>query len=55
MQGQVHDLGAAVENLERERQNPNRIVNELDVQIGGLNYARNAWGLGFMPVFNSAF
>src|SRR5262245_3073514 len=35
--GQVHDLGAEVENLERQRQTTNRIVNELDAQIGGLN------------------
>ncbi|HSB53572.1 MAG TPA: hypothetical protein VLD58_04420, partial [Gemmatimonadales bacterium] len=37
LQGQVHDLGAEVENLERQRQTTNRIVNELDAQIGGLN------------------
>ncbi len=37
LQGQVHDLGAEVENLERQRQTTNRIVNELESQIGGLN------------------
>lgn len=37
LQGQVHDLGAEVENIERQRQTTNRIVNELDAQIGGLN------------------
>src|SRR5262245_40642752 len=34
LQGQVHDLGAEVENLERQWQTTNRIVNELDAQIG---------------------
>jgi septal ring factor EnvC (AmiA/AmiB activator) len=37
LQGQVHDLGAELENLERQRQTTNRIVNELETQIGGLN------------------
>lgn len=37
LQGQVHDLGAELENLERQRQSTNRIVNELENQIGGLN------------------
>src|SRR3990172_4506334 len=37
LQGQVHDLGQELDNLERQRQSTNRIVNELESQIGGLN------------------
>jgi septal ring factor EnvC (AmiA/AmiB activator) len=37
LQGQVHDLGQELDNLERQRQTTNRIVNELETQIGGLN------------------
>jgi len=37
LQGQVHDLTEELDNLERQRQATNRIVNELDTQIGGLN------------------
>jgi septal ring factor EnvC (AmiA/AmiB activator) len=37
LQGQVHDLGEELDNLERQRQSTNRIVNELESQIGGLN------------------
>ncbi|HTS90274.1 MAG TPA: peptidoglycan DD-metalloendopeptidase family protein [Gemmatimonadales bacterium] len=37
LQGQVHDLGQELDNLERQRQTTNRIVNELEKQIGGLN------------------
>ena len=37
LQGQVHDLGQELDNLERQRQTTNRIVNEIETQIGGLN------------------
>jgi septal ring factor EnvC (AmiA/AmiB activator) len=37
LQGQVHDLGEELDNLERQRQTTNRLVNELESQIGGLN------------------
>ena len=37
LQGQVHDLTQELDNLERQRQATNRIVNELESQIGGLN------------------
>jgi murein hydrolase activator len=37
LQGQVHDLGQELDNLEKQRQSTNRIVNELETQIGGLN------------------
>jgi septal ring factor EnvC (AmiA/AmiB activator) len=37
LQGQVHDLTEELDNLERQRQATNRIVNELDAQIGVLN------------------
>lgn len=37
LQGQVHDLGEELDNIERQRQSTNRIVNELETQIGGLN------------------
>jgi septal ring factor EnvC (AmiA/AmiB activator) len=37
LQGQVHDLGQELDNLERQRQSTNKIVNELESQIGGLN------------------
>lgn len=37
LQGQVHDLNAELDNLERQRQSTNRIVNEIESQIGGLN------------------
>jgi septal ring factor EnvC (AmiA/AmiB activator) len=37
LQGQVHDLGKELDNLERQRQSTGRIVNELETQIGGLN------------------
>jgi murein hydrolase activator len=37
LQGQVHDLGQELDNLERQRQSTNRIVNELESQIGTFN------------------
>ncbi len=37
LQGQVHDLNEELDNIERQRQTTNRLVNELEVQIGGLN------------------
>jgi septal ring factor EnvC (AmiA/AmiB activator) len=37
LQGQVHDIGQELDNIERQRQTTNRIVNELESQIGGLN------------------
>jgi septal ring factor EnvC (AmiA/AmiB activator) len=37
LQGQVKDLGKELDNLERQRQSTNRIVNEIESQIGGLN------------------
>lgn len=37
LQGQVHDIGEELSNLERQRQTTNRIVNEIETQIGGLN------------------
>src|SRR5262249_17729768 len=35
-QGQVRDAGRELDNLERQRETTNRIVNELERQIGGL-------------------
>lgn len=37
LQGQVHDLGQELDNLERQRQTTGRIVNELESQIGTFN------------------
>lgn len=37
LQSQVHDLGEELDNLERQRHSTNKIVNELESQIGGLN------------------
>lgn len=37
LQGRVHDLNTELDNLERQRRSTNAIVNELDLQIGGLN------------------
>lgn len=37
LRGEVHDLGEELDNLERQRRSTNRIVNELENQIGGLN------------------
>jgi septal ring factor EnvC (AmiA/AmiB activator) len=37
IQGQVHTLDQELSNLERQRETTNRIVNELESQIGGLN------------------
>jgi septal ring factor EnvC (AmiA/AmiB activator) len=37
IQGQVHSLDQELTNLERQRETTNRIVNELESQIGGLN------------------
>jgi septal ring factor EnvC (AmiA/AmiB activator) len=37
LRGEVHDLGQELDNLERQRQTTNRIVNEIESQIGGLN------------------
>ncbi len=37
LQDRVQDLGEELGNLERQRQSTNRIVNEIDTQIGGLN------------------
>lgn len=37
IRGEVHDLGEELDNLERQRRSTNRIVNELESQIGGLN------------------
>jgi murein hydrolase activator len=37
LQGQVHDLGKELDNLERQRQTTGRIVNELESQIGTFN------------------
>jgi septal ring factor EnvC (AmiA/AmiB activator) len=37
IQGQVHTLDQELTNLERQRETTNRIVNELESQIGGLN------------------
>ena len=37
LRGEVQDLGAELDNLERQRRSTNRIVNELETQIGGLN------------------
>lgn len=36
LQGQVRDAGRELDNLERQRETTNRIVNELERQIGGL-------------------
>lgn len=37
LQGQAHDLDAELSILERQREQTNRIVNEIETQIGGLN------------------
>ena len=37
LQGQVHDVGEELSNLERQRESTHRIVNEIDRQIGGLS------------------
>jgi septal ring factor EnvC (AmiA/AmiB activator) len=37
MQGQVTDVGAALKNLERQRDATNRLVNVIEEQIGGLS------------------
>lgn len=37
LRSEVHDLGQELDNLERQRQSTNRIVNEIESQIGGLN------------------
>ena len=36
LQGEVHDVEDELTNLERQRESTNRIVNEIDKQIGGL-------------------
>ena len=37
LRGQVRDVGAELRNIERQRETTNRIVNEIEGQIGGLN------------------
>lgn len=37
LQSEVHDLNQELDNIERQRLATNRLVNELDTQIGGLN------------------
>jgi murein hydrolase activator len=37
LQGQVHEVEQELQNVEAQRQTTNRIVNELDRQLGGLN------------------
>jgi septal ring factor EnvC (AmiA/AmiB activator) len=37
LRGQAHSLDQELSNLERQRESTNRIVNELESQIGGLN------------------
>ncbi|HEV8125685.1 MAG TPA: peptidoglycan DD-metalloendopeptidase family protein [Gemmatimonadales bacterium] len=37
LQGQAHTLDQELSNIERQRETTNRIVNELESQIGGLN------------------
>ncbi len=36
LEGQVQDVGAELRNIERQRESTNRIVNEIERQIGGL-------------------
>lgn len=36
LQGQVRDVGRDLDNIERQRETTNRIVNEIERQIGGL-------------------
>ncbi len=36
LSGQLNDAGAALRNIERQRQATNRLVNEIEQQIGGL-------------------
>src|SRR5258707_933346 len=36
LQGQVHDVNDELSNLERQRESTQRIVNEIERQIGGL-------------------
>ena len=36
LRGQVHDVSDELENLERQRTSTNRIVDEIERQIGGL-------------------
>jgi septal ring factor EnvC (AmiA/AmiB activator) len=37
LQGQVHDVADELTNLERQKESTNRIVNEIERQIGGLS------------------
>jgi septal ring factor EnvC (AmiA/AmiB activator) len=37
LEGRVKDVGAELRNIERQRESTHRIVNEIDLQIGGLN------------------
>jgi septal ring factor EnvC (AmiA/AmiB activator) len=37
LQGQVHDVSDELSNLERQKESTNRIVNEIERQIGGLS------------------
>lgn len=37
LQGQVHDVADELNNIERQRESTNRIVNEIERQIGGLS------------------
>ncbi len=37
LRSQVHDIAAEIANLDRQKESTNRIVNELDRQIGGLS------------------
>ena len=37
LQGQVRDVNADLRNIERQRETTNRIVNEIESQLGGLN------------------
>lgn len=37
LQGQVHDVADELDNLERQRESTNRIVDEIERQIGGLS------------------
>jgi len=37
LEGQVRDVGAELRNIERQRETTNRIVNEIETQLSGLN------------------
>src|SRR4026209_568297 len=49
LQGQVHDVNDELSNLERQRESTQRIVNEIERQIGGLASQPGRSGPGRVP------